>query len=48
MKKETSNFEPLPLQEQADGKKLWIINGYRVWAKSYNEAIELAEIIEML
>lgn len=48
MKNETSNFEPLPLKEQADGKKLWIINGYRVWAKSYDEAIELADIIECL
>lgn len=48
MKNETLNFEPLPLKEQADGKKLWIINGYRVWAKSYDEAIELADIIECL
>lgn len=48
MTQETLLQEPLPLKEQEDGKKLWIINGYRVWAKSYNEAIELAEIIEML
>jgi hypothetical protein len=48
MIKETLLQEPLPLKEQEDGKKLWIINGYRVWAKSYNEAIELADIIEML
>lgn len=39
---------PLPIKEQEDGKKLWIINGYRVWAQNYEQALELAAIIELL
>lgn len=39
---------PLPIKEQEDGKKLWIINGYRVWAQNYEQALELAAIIECL
>jgi hypothetical protein len=36
---------PLPLKER-DGKKLWIINGYRVWAENYEQALELAAMID--
>ena len=36
---------PLPLKEQ-DGKKLWIINGYKVWAENYEQALELAAMID--
>ena len=36
---------PLPLKE-AEGKKLWIINGYRVWAENYEQALELAAMID--
>ena len=36
---------PLPLKE-ADGKKLWIINGYKVWAENYEQALELAAMID--
>ena len=35
---------PLPLKEQ-DGKKLWVINGYKVWAENYESALELAAMI---
>lgn len=37
---------PLPIKEQEDGKKLWIINGYRVWAFNYESALELAAMID--
>ena len=42
---ETLITYPLPLKE-ADGKKLWIINGYRVWAENYEQALELAAMID--
>jgi hypothetical protein len=29
-------------------KSMWIINGYRVWANSYIEAVEHAKIISKL
>jgi hypothetical protein len=37
---------PLPIKEQEDGKKLWIINGYRVWAQNYEQALEQAANID--
>lgn len=46
MTKETFFEEPLPLKEQENGKKLWIINGYRVWAQNYQQALELAAMID--
>jgi len=48
MENNVINFEPLPLKEQENGKKLWIINGYRVWAENYQQALELAAIIDKL
>ena len=36
---------PLPLKER-DGKKLWVINGYKVWAENYESALELAAMID--
>lgn len=41
-----SNNEPKPISEQSDGKKLWVINGYRIWAYSYAQALELLPLIE--
>jgi hypothetical protein len=29
-----------------DGKMMWVINGYRIWARSYQEALELLPLIE--
>ena len=37
---------PLPIKEEQDGKKLWIINGYRIWAQDYEQALELAALID--
>ena len=36
---------PLPLAQDGD-KKLWVINGLRVWAESYERALELAAWID--
>ena len=37
--------EPVPIKEQ-DGKKLWMIEGYRIWAATYYEALELLPMIK--
>ncbi len=40
-------LEPPPEQINADtGKKMWIIDGYRIWANSYKEALELLPMIQ--
>lgn len=39
-------MQPTPEAEHADGKKMWTINGYKIWAKSYMEAVELLPMIE--
>lgn len=44
--------EPEPVSEQADGKKLWIVKStvadveYKIWAHSYQQALELLPMIE--
>lgn len=38
---------PAPIEER-DNKALWIINGYRVWAQDYEQALELAALIDSL
>jgi hypothetical protein len=46
IKKEKDEFSPPePIQVNGD-KKLWIIDGYRVWAKTYAEAVQLAIMID--
>ena len=40
----TTNF-PAPLQTNGD-KHLWIINDYRVWAKTYQDALVHAAMID--
>ncbi len=35
-----------PIQTQADGKKLYIIKEYKIWAYSYEQALELLPLIE--
>ncbi len=40
-------LEPPPDQVNLkNGKSMWIINGYRIWASSYKEALELLPLIE--
>ena len=38
---------PTSIAQDGD-KHLWIVDGYKIWAKSYEEAIELASIIDAL
>lgn len=43
---------PKPVSEQPDGKKLWIVKStvgnteYRIWAYTYQQALELLPMIE--
>lgn len=37
---------PPHIEEQNDGKKLWIIEGYRVWAMNYEQALDLLVLIK--
>jgi hypothetical protein len=47
LSKNDGQLEPPPDQVNLEsGKSMWIINGYRIWAKSYMEALELLPIIE--
>lgn len=38
---------PTSIAQDGD-KHLWIVDGYKIWAKTYEEAIELASIIDAL
>lgn len=40
------NYEPEPLEVRPDGKKLYIIKDYRIWALSYKDALEMLPLIE--
>lgn len=43
----SGELEPPPNEIDINtGKKMWEINGYRVWARSYSEAMELVPLIE--
>ena len=38
-----------PPPDQLDlesGKSMWVINGYKIWAQSYSEALQLLPLIE--
>lgn len=40
-------LSPPPDQIDLDsGKQMWVINGYKIWARSYKEALELLPMIE--
>jgi len=38
--------EPTPNAVKEDGKKMWEIKGYRIWADTYQQALELLPLIE--
>jgi hypothetical protein len=43
----SNELEPPPDEINiSNGKKMWEINGYRIWARSYSEALELVPLIE--
>jgi hypothetical protein len=42
-----NQLEPPPDEIDLNtNKNMWVINGYRIWAKSYMEALELLPMIE--
>lgn len=44
---ENNTLDPAPDQiDLVTGKKMWEIKGYRIWADSYREALELLPLIE--
>lgn len=44
---ESNRMEPSPEEINIEtGKCLWTINGYRIWADSYKQAVELLPLIE--
>jgi hypothetical protein len=40
------NYQPQPLETNAQGLHLYVVNGYRIWAENYNRAIDLCRIID--
>ena len=47
LSKNDHQLEPPPAQVNLEnGKSMWVIDGYRIWAKSYKEALELLPLIE--
>lgn len=38
--------EPKPVEVRADGKGLYILDGYRIWAKTYQDALENLKMIQ--
>ena len=42
-------LDPAPDAVNAEnGKKMWVLNGYRIWADTYQQALELLPLIESL
>lgn len=45
--KETTQLDPPPdAIDIENGKKMWVIDGYRIWARSYKEALQLLPLIQ--
>ena len=44
--KDKDVYEPKPIDIQPDGKKLYIIEGIRIWAFTYAQALELLPFIK--
>jgi len=43
---QNNSNEPKPVEVRADGKGLYIIEGYRIWAPSYQDALRNLETIK--
>jgi hypothetical protein len=37
---------PQPIQVREDGKKLYVLDGYRIWADTYKDALEHLAMIQ--
>jgi len=47
LSKNDGQLEPPPDQINIkNGKSMWIIDGYKIWARTYKEALELLPIIQ--
>jgi hypothetical protein len=45
--KTENQLEPPPNQvDLKNGKSMWIIDGYKIWARSYMEALQLLPLIQ--
>jgi hypothetical protein len=43
---QVNSNEPQPQQVREDGKKLYILDGYRIWADTYKDALEHLAMIQ--
>jgi hypothetical protein len=43
---QTESNLPQPIEVRADGKKLYLLDGYRIWADTYKQALENLEMIQ--
>ena len=44
---DVNQMTPPPNQlDLESGKSMWVINGYKIWADSYQQALELLPMIE--
>ena len=43
---QTTSNEPQPIKVNDDGKKLYVIDGYRIWADNYKQALEHLAMIQ--
>lgn len=45
----SNQLDPAPDEiDTSSNKSMWIINGYRIWADSYKQALELLPLIESI
>lgn len=45
----SNQLDPAPDEiDMNTNKNMWIINGYRIWADTYQQALELLPLIERL
>jgi len=46
IREEENPLDPKPDAITEDGKKMWIIKDYRIWAQTYQQALKLLPLIE--
>ena len=43
---DSSKYDPTPDAISDNGKKMWIIKDYKIWADTYQQALKLLPLIE--